>query len=56
MEVFMVVIGWGCIPRRGVSRSRATRQTILYADIRALVSDLSFVHRGPVALSRFGGA
>jgi hypothetical protein len=54
MEVFMVVIVW-CNSVAGVSRIRATKQTILYADIRALVSDISFVHRRPVALSRLGG-
>jgi hypothetical protein len=39
----------------GVNRRRDTSQTICYADIRALVSVRSFVHRGPVALSRLGG-
>ena len=33
---------------------RFPRQTIFYADIRALVSVSSFVDRGPVTLSRLG--
>ena len=44
------------ISRRGGGEPelRFPRQTIFYADIRALVSVRSFVDRGPVALSRFG--